>query len=292
MWSALLPGGGGQDMAPQWLTAIAWAYLSLCFWFAVMIAYDIVVNHRRQPMGVMNFVFPITALYLGPFAFALYWRWGRASDRTTMPQMAMARTAVSRTAMSQAAVASAGDGEQTLGGEPADHDMADAVDREGVDEPASPAVRSRPWWVTIAIEVSHCGSGCALGDVISEFVVFALALTIAGLTLGAEYVGDYVLALIFGIVFQYFAIAPMRGLGVRDGLIAATKADFISLTAFEIGLFGWMAIMTFVLFPAPHELMPNSAAFWLLMQVGMIIGFFTSWPANVWLIKRGIKVPM
>ena len=78
----------------------------------------------------------------------------------------------------------------------------------------------------------------------------------------------------------------------EDGLIAATKADFISLTAFEIGLFGWMAIMAFVLFPAPHQLMPSSAAFWLLMQIGMIIGYFTSWPANVWLVKRGIKVPM
>jgi ABC-type antimicrobial peptide transport system permease subunit len=94
------------------------------------------------------------------------------------------------------------------------------------------------------------------------------------------------------IVFQYFAIAPMRGLGLKDGLIAATKADFISLTAFEVGLFGWMAIMAFVLFPAPHHLMPSSAAYWLLMQTGMIIGYCTSWPANVWLVKRGIKVPM
>jgi len=31
-----------------------------------------------------------------------------------------------------------------------------------------------------------------------------------------------------GVVFQYFAIAPMRGLGLKDGLIAAAKADFIS----------------------------------------------------------------
>jgi hypothetical protein len=42
----------------------------------------------------------------------------------------------------------------------------------------------------------------------------------------------------------------MRGLGLKDGLIAAAKADVISLTAFEVGLFGWMAIMAFVLFPA------------------------------------------
>ena len=150
----------------------------------------------------------------------------------------------------------------------------------------------RPGWVTMAIEVSHCGAGCALGDLISEWVIYAFALAVAGHVLFAEYIGDYVLAVAFGIVFQYFAIAPMRGLGLKDGLQAAAKADVISLTFFEVGLFGWMALMAFVFFPAPHQLMTNSAAFWFLMQVGMMIGFATSWPANVWLIKRGIKVPM
>jgi hypothetical protein len=224
-------------VAPDWLTAVAWFYLSVCFCCAGIVAWDILVGRRRQPMGVMNVVFPVTALYFGPFALAFYLHWARAGRRMTSP-------------------------------------------------------RSRPRWVLMATEVSHCGAGCSLGDVISEFVIFAAALTIAGLTLGAEFLGDYVLALILGIIFQYFAIAPMRGLGLRDGLVAAAKADFISLTAFEVGLFGWMAVMTFVLFPAPHTLMPNSAAFWLFMQVGMMIGFFTSWPANGWLIKRGIKVPM
>jgi hypothetical protein len=144
----------------------------------------------------------------------------------------------------------------------------------------------------MATEVSHCGSGCVLGDVISEFVIFWLAITVAGTTILAEYIGDYILALILGIAFQYFAIAPMLGLGVRSGLKAAVKADVVSLTAFEVGLFGWMAVMTFVLFPAPHHLTPDKAGFWFLMQIGMIIGFATSWPANVWLIKRGVKVPM
>ncbi len=226
-------------MAPTWLTVIAWVYIGICFICAGAIAYDILIAGRRQPMAVMNWVFPITALYFGPFALALYWRWARVPA---------ARAA-----------------------------------------PPGPA---RPGWASMAIEVSHCGSGCTVGDLISEWVIYALALTIAGRTLFAEYLGDYVLAVAFGIVFQFFAIAPMRGLGVRDGLKAAAKADVISLTFFEIGLFGWMAVMAFVFFPAPNDLMPNSIAFWFLMQLGMIIGYFTSWPANVWLVRRGIKVPM
>jgi hypothetical protein len=263
-----------QVMAPAWLTVVAWLYLSICFCCAGSIVYDIVVAHRRQPMGVMDFVFPITALYFGPFALALYWRWGRAAVPT--PTMSMVPATVS----------------QARGGQDGHQSMAGAAIPDGPEERPAQAGRAGPWWATIAVEVSHCGAGCALGDVISEFVIFALALAIAGSTLGAEYVGDYALALVFGIIFQYFAIAPMRGLGLKDGLVAATKADFISLTAFEIGLFGWMAVMTFVLFPAPHHLMPSSAAFWLLMQVGMMIGYFTSWPANLWLIRRGIKAPM
>ena len=70
-------------MPPGWLTIFAWLYLSVCFTCAMVIAYDVVFNHRHQQMGVMNFVFPITALYFGPFALALYWRWGRAPHATT-----------------------------------------------------------------------------------------------------------------------------------------------------------------------------------------------------------------
>src|SRR5207248_2799544 len=103
---------------------------------------------------------------------------------------------------------------------------------------------------------------------------------------------DFILALALGVVFQYFATAPMRGLGLGEGLKAAARADFVSLTFFEIGLFAWMALMAIVFFPAPHHLMPSAPAYWMLMQVGMIVGFLTAWPANVWLLNRGIKAAM
>jgi hypothetical protein len=80
----------------------------------------------------------------------------------------------------------------------------------------------------------------------------------------------------------------MRHLAAGEGLKLAAKADFLALSAFEIGLFGWMAIMRLVLFLSPH-LATNTAAFWFLMQVGMLIGFVTTYPVNWWLIRYGIK---
>lgn len=149
----------------------------------------------------------------------------------------------------------------------------------------------KPMWATIAVGVSHCGAGCTLGDIVAETLVFVLGLTVAGASLWSEYIGDYILAVALGLAFQYFAIAPMRGLGPRQGIIAAVKADVLSLTAFEVGLFGWMALMAFVFFPDPH-LQPNSPVYWFLMQIGMVIGFATAWPANAWLIRKGIKEAM
>ena len=111
-------------MASVWLTAVAWLYLFVCFCCAAIIAYDIAFNRRRQPMGVMNFVFPITALYFGPFALALYWHWGRVMH----------------------------------GDQNAYHEMSGAARPHGADQPAPPDERARPWWVTMAIEVSHCRS--------------------------------------------------------------------------------------------------------------------------------------
>lgn len=155
------------------------------------------------------------------------------------------------------------------------------------DEPTA-----RPGWAVTAAGVSHCGAGCTLGDIVAEFAVSGLGATIAGVTVYAEMTGDYIAAIALGIVFQYFAIAPMRGLGLRKGLVVAAKADVLSLTSFEVGLFGWMALMAFVSFPAPHHLRADSPVFWFLMQIGMIIGFFTAWPVNTRLIRRSIKEGM
>jgi hypothetical protein len=82
----------------------------------------------------------------------------------------------------------------------------------------------------------------------------------------------------------------MRGLGVREGLVEAAKVDVLSLTAFEVGLFGCIAVYHLVIFG--DALQPDSAAYWFLMQIGMALGFLTAVPVNAWLIRRGVKEAM
>ncbi len=109
--------------------------------------------------------------------------------------------------------------------------------------------------------------------------------------LWASFVWDFVAAWSLGILFQYFAIKPMRNLSVSEGLVAAVKADTLSIAAFQVGMYGWMLIMHYVLFPMPH-LEANQPLFWMMMQVAMVCGFVTSLPMNWWLVKVGWKEKM
>lgn len=143
----------------------------------------------------------------------------------------------------------------------------------------------------VAVGTSHCGAGCMLADLGTEFALAALGVTLLGSPLWAEYIFDFLVAWALGVVFQYFAIAPMRGLSLGEGIAAAIKADTLSILAFQIGMYAWMALTWFVLFPHPH-LTPFDARYWLMMQIGMICGYGTSFPMNWLLIRAGLKEAM
>lgn len=169
----------------------------------------------------------------------------------------------------------------------------------------------RSLFATITIAVTHCGAGCVLGDIVGEWLVYGTRATIAGRELYAAYLVDFAFALIFGIVFQYFSIAPMAGAYGLGTMYRAAKADVLSLLFFEIGVFGWMAAFQVGIFG--WRLGMDNVVYWWMMQVsrshwghkskkrslcllefrqiGMFFGHWTSMPVNWWLIKEGIKEP-
>ena len=70
----------------------------------------------------------------------------------------------------------------------------------------------KPFWQSVVVGDTHCGAGCTVGDFIGEWVVFGTGFSIAGSVLWADYAMDFVFAYALGILFQYYAIAPMRGI--------------------------------------------------------------------------------
>lgn len=155
------------------------------------------------------------------------------------------------------------------------------------DKPPGP---QQPFPVLTAKAATHCGSGCTLGDIIAESVIVVAPLTLFGKHIFGAWLYDFILAYAFGIVFQYFTIKPMRDLSWKEGLLAAIKADTASLVAWQLGMYGWMAIATFALFG--HELPKGSPTFWFMMQIAMVCGFVTAYPVNWLLLRRGVKEAM
>jgi hypothetical protein len=103
----------------------------------------------------------------------------------------------------------------------------------------------KPFWMSAAVSSTHCGAGCSLGDLSAEWIFLFIPFTVFGQKLFGAWVVDYVFALLFGIAFQYFSIKPMRNLSVKEAVTAAVKADILSLTSWQIGMYGWMAAAVF-----------------------------------------------
>lgn len=233
----------------------------------ILIALFLWWDTRRhpQPMKIMNAVWPLTGLWSSWIGLWAYYKLGRNKAITT-------KTPTAANSM------------KGMGSMNRKMDMGMEMNMEMADKPAE----KHTGWKPTALSTLHCGAGCTLADILGEWFVFFVPLYIGGSVIAGQWVLDYVLALIIGVFFQYAAIQPMQHLPAKKALTKALKADFFSLTAWQIGMYGWMAIVMFALFP--HTPLPkNSWEYWFLMQIAMFTGFLTSFPVNRILIRKGIK---
>ena len=241
-------------MIPVWLHVISVTSLGLGLICSLAIGAD--ERKHPQKMPIMNAVWPLAALFGTVVWLWGYFRYGRPAPKSG---------------------------------------MVNAKQRHY-------GATGKPFAVVVAEAASHCGSGCTLGDICAEWLAFGFPVVAVWLgwqsifreKIFAVWVLDFVFAFAFGIVFQYFTIAPMRQLSVTEGIWAAVKADTLSLTAWQVGMYGFMAVAYFWIFRhlLGVELKVNSAEFWFMMQIAMIFGFMTSFPVNWWLVRSGLKEKM
>jgi hypothetical protein len=253
----LLPPVAVSAMVPHWLHVLSILGLCVGFACAIVIAFD-ELKHP-QHMWIMNVVWPVTALFGGPLILWSYYGYGRLAT----------------------------------------HELAHAAMERQQEMPSK---TQTPFPIAVMKGALHCGSGCTLGDILAEWLVFAIppvALAFGWHSWFSEriyavWIVDYLAAYAFGIVFQYYTIAPMRNFSPGAGIIAAIKADTLSLTAWQIGMYGFMAFASFVIFRSVLglQLETNSVEFWFMMQIAMICGLLTAYPVNWWLIQSGLKERM
>ena len=81
---------------------------------------------------------------------------------------------------------------------------------------------------------------------------------------------------------------------LRDQGVAALKADALSLTSWQVGMYGFMAFAQFWWFErwVGHHAEVDTAEFWFAMQIAMIAGFLTAYPVNWRLFRSDIKKRM
>jgi hypothetical protein len=124
------------------------------------------------------------------------------------------------------------------------------------------------------------GSASAVAHLIGVPLVIASGVTIAGINL-------WVMILVIGVlaIALLFAYERAAANGRRGGVMpvgTALAAAVITVLAFDIGMAGWMLLLHF------NESMPpaTDATFWFLMQIGVVLGLATGYPAVRWLARR------
>lgn len=148
---------------------------------------------------------------------------------------------------------------------------------------------NKPFWQSVTISTTHYSAGCSLGNLIGAPIIFLFGITFFNNELATTLITEFILAYIFGLLFQYFHMEIKHDHPFAD-LMDAIKADTLSLIAFEIGMIGFIIIMHLAINNA--LLQPNKLEYWFLMQIAMLIGFITSYPINWYLVKKGIKHAM
>jgi Domain of unknown function (DUF4396) len=152
-----------------------------------------------------------------------------------------------------------------------------------------PRSKDKLFALDVALAATHYGAGCCLGDIVAEWIVYFIPLVLFGQK-----------------GFRHMGARLRICLSVRNCLsVSHDQADAESFRwesarrraesrhAFAHSVAGrdvWVdGDRDFGLF---GEIPKTNPVFWFMMQIAMIAGFITSYPANWWLLKKGVKERM
>ena len=138
-----------------------------------------------------------------------------------------------------------------------------------------------------AVAVLPGGGASAVAHLLGVPLVAAVGWTIAGMAMWPMILVIAVLAIVMLAVYEWVATSGPRTRNTRSiSVSAAIAAAVVTVLAFDIGMVGWMLLLHV------NDAMPpvTESTFWFLMQIGVVLGLLTGYPAVRWLLRRDQSV--
>jgi manganese oxidase len=156
--------------------------------------------------------------------------------------------------------------------------MADKEPRSGEHE-----TFIKPLWKQGVGSTIHCVAGDATGIILAAAVTAAL-----GLPMWLDLIVEYVAGFAFGLfIFQSLFMKSMMGGTYRENVRNSFMPEFISMNFMMAGM---APVMSFLMMGRDMRAMvPTELLFWGVMSVGVMAGFATAYPWNVWLVAQALK---
>jgi hypothetical protein len=141
----------------------------------------------------------------------------------------------------------------------------------------------KPLWKQGMGSTVHCIAGDATGIITAAVIVAAL-----GIPMSIDLVIEYVAGFAFGLfIFQALFMKNMAGGRYLTALRRSFIPEWLSMNMMAAGMF---FVMTQLMMGRDMRAMdPREPQFWFVMSMGVIVGFFTAYPVNVWMVAQGLK---
>jgi hypothetical protein len=141
----------------------------------------------------------------------------------------------------------------------------------------------RPLWKQGVGSTVHCVAGDATGIITAAVITAAL-----GLPMWIDLIVEYTAGFAFGLfIFQALFMKGMMGgtypRAVRNSFIP----EWFSMNMMAAGMF---PVMIFLMMGRDMRAMePTEPLFWGVMSLGVIVGFATAYPVNIWMVSKNLK---
>ncbi|HXM95206.1 MAG TPA: DUF4396 domain-containing protein [Candidatus Dormibacteraeota bacterium] len=141
----------------------------------------------------------------------------------------------------------------------------------------------RPLWKQGVGSTIHCVAGDATGIILAAVITATL-----GLPMWLDLIVEYATGFAFGLfIFQSLFMKNIMGGTYWENVRRTFLPEFISMNAMMAGM---GSLMSFLMMGRDMRAMdPLELLFWGVMSLGVIVGFTTAYPFNVWLVLKNLK---